>query len=115
VIKLEIKLDIDERRKGVRRIRKVIELLGLKVKYWETYRTNGGWHHYIGVENRLSDLELCLIQALMGSDFKRECFNFLRIRSGKFAGQSWNVLFKRKYEYDIQKGEIKLVSEEVKV
>ncbi|RLF40497.1 MAG: hypothetical protein DRN12_05295 [Thermoplasmata archaeon] len=112
---MELRLDVDGKQKGSKRIKKVIELLGLKVRYWEIYKTNNGWHHYIGVDNKLTDLEVVLVQALMGSDFKRECFNYLRVKSGKFSYDDWNVLFKRKYEVDLVNGDVKLVSREIKV
>ena len=102
------KLDIDsknvfKRLETTERIDKIISMLGLTLRNLNYKETAKGYHYYIEVENDLSDMEVCLIQSLMGSDYSRETFNYLRIRQGI---KDWNVLFQKKYRNN------KLVSEE---
>ena len=74
----------------------MLKELGLKVKRLELYKTTHGWHVLVTVNKGLSAYwEVCLLQMLLGSDFKREFFNYRRIKSGL---KRWNVLFNRKYD-----------------
>jgi hypothetical protein len=45
-------------------------------------------------ELKISDFDLVFMQLILMSDWKREVFNWKRVRSGL---KKWNVLFKRKY------------------
>jgi len=50
-------------------------------------------------EKVLRDEDICFLQLLLGSDWRREMFNWLRVRSGC---KKWNVLFKKKYNSKMQ-------------
>lgn len=87
-----IKLDIDS--KGnldgvVSRIYSIVDLLGLSVENYVIHESNSGYHIRITVLDELSDLELVIIQLLMGSDPKREALNYLRVRDNE---PNWNIL-----------------------
>jgi len=58
--------------------------------------TKHGKHITINFESeqKLDDRDICFLQLLIGSDWRRELFNWCRIRSGC---RKWNVLFARKY------------------
>jgi hypothetical protein len=111
----ELKLDIDTDRTEIswlgmsRRIDLVESLLGLKEINCKIRNTKHGYHWYIKIKETLTPIETCLIQTLMGSDYKRECFNLIRI---KHHCKRWNVLFQKKYQYSLSEKILKLVSEE---
>lgn len=84
----------------------VFRFLKINIYRVEVYKTAHGWHVYYTTRRKFPDIEIAFIQLLLGSDYKREMFNFQRITK-KFNISRWNTLFKRKY---IDK---KLVSEEI--
>jgi hypothetical protein len=91
-----IKLDIDGEPVDFHRIKVcVAKLKEMKMKFikGEVYKTVHGFHVYIWIMNTVSDTYLPFIQALMGSDWKRELLNFERILK---AESDWNVLFQEK-------------------
>lgn len=63
-------------------------------------RTARGWHVKIGVCRKLNALTVVCLQALLGSDPKREVFNLLRARALRRAPPEWrsrfSVLFRSK-------------------
>lgn len=63
-------------------------------------RTARGWHVKIAVSRRLNALSVVALQALLGSDPKREVFNLLRARALRRAPPEWrsrySVLFRSK-------------------
>lgn len=63
--------------------------------------TKHGRHITIKFETKkkLKDEDICFLQLLLGSDWKREMFNWLRVRSGC---KRWNVLFKKKYSHKMR-------------
>jgi len=55
------------------------------------YKSSGGNHHVrVWLDTLLSHHEICLFQAILGSDPIREAFNLRRIRAGQ---KNWNILF----------------------
>ena len=48
------------------------------------------FHVNLTVNEELKPMEVCCLQAILGSDFLRESFNFRRIRRGQ---KNWNMLF----------------------
>jgi hypothetical protein len=60
----------------------------------EVTRTKHGWHLYLEVRNKMCDLDVVFVQLLLGSDFRRECFNYRRVQLGL---RDWNFLFSEKY------------------
>lgn len=101
----EIMLDIDNKNISTSLVNKwdwIIYFLGLDVVDVTVNKSTSGNNHVtFTVLNNINDYEHVFIQLAMGSDLKRECFNLLRIHSGKFKNQSWNVLFKNKWEYKL--------------
>jgi len=61
----------------------------------EVYETVKGIHIYIyaSSERKISDGEIVVIQLALGSDYKRELFNWTRVISNP-KPKRWNVLFK---------------------
>ncbi len=97
----QIRIDCDNRRHwGRMRIANTIRILGLGLQHVRAYSTRNGYHFYLNVDRTLTGPELVCIQALMGSDHKREALNFLRVHSGEYPGhdRSWNILFAEKWE-----------------
>lgn len=60
--------------------------------------TAKGYHLYLDVvsEKELDSFAICFLQMALGSDYKRETFNFMRFRQS--LNKDWNVLFVRKYD-----------------
>ena len=97
-------VDIDEvvlpfdRAKYERQAREVVEFFGHEV-VGITYKlsTHKGIHVHVWVAPELEHMRIPLIQYLLGSDFKRECINYFRLK----AGIDINVLFggKRRIYY----------------
>lgn len=60
-------------------------------------RTRHGWHVVIGVRRRLAPAIIVAVQAALGSDWKREVFNIVRVQSlhaqSPYWRARWNVLF----------------------
>jgi hypothetical protein len=97
----QIKVDIDRKvYDGKHRIEAVISMLGLKTKTIDKRRSrSGNFHWQIEIEEILTPVEIVCIQSLMGSDFKRECFNLMRAVQLKdksdLVKKHWNVLFNK--------------------
>jgi hypothetical protein len=70
--------------------RKIVEFFGYEV-VGITYKlsTHKGIHIHIWVTPEVEHMRIPLLQYLLGSDFKRECINYFRLR----AGIDINVLF----------------------
>ena len=108
-----IKLDYDGKRLPIRRINYVFKFLRLHLKNVKVYKTlrlwkpsrktDYGWHVKLETKERIPMYHLGYVQALMGSCWRRECYNFLRIvnllTNPKIKGairQNWNVLYSEK-------------------
>jgi hypothetical protein len=89
-------IDIDEvvlpfdRMRYESEAKKIMEFFGYKVA-GITYKlsTHKGIHIHIWVTPEVEHMRIPLLQYLLGSDFKRECINYFRLR----AGIDINVLF----------------------
>lgn len=93
-----LKLDIDSKKvPDFDRIKTVVEMLDLEVKNAEVFTTKHGYHIYIDI-SRIDDKQIPFIQMAMGSDYKREMLNQIRVkgRQGN-PPKFWNVLFIKKY------------------
>jgi len=62
------------------------------VRVWHT--TNG-WHLEFDLDNEVDDIKAVLMQALLGSDYRRELSLLLRIERGC---EDWNNLFQTKFK-----------------
>ena len=103
----ELKLDFDFKPRSAKRFAKEIanklnflaSYFSIRVIDVKVYETNKGLHLYIPICSNveLTDEDIVVLQLALGSDYKRELFNWLRVRSNdKF--KHWNVLFKVKYK-----------------
>jgi len=96
-------LDFDRRRTPRLRYLFVgLRLLGLHVRWMRDDRTVKGWHRTICLEESLSPSELVALQAVLGSDPRRENLNLMRVlrtrHNGftRFQERRWNILYSRK-------------------
>jgi hypothetical protein len=97
----EIKLDYDGLfpRDFAMRVDMVLRVQRLRATWVRIDRTAHGWHVVVFVRGRCSPTRLILIQALMGSDWKRELFNSRRVLAWRHVPPFWrtraNVLYSR--------------------
>jgi len=75
----------------------VSDMLKIFIDEVEVYETKRGIHiHvYASSKRKVSDEEIVVIQLALGSDYKREIFNWTRVISNP-RPKRWNVLFKDK-------------------
>jgi DNA primase catalytic subunit len=81
---------------------------GLAPKKVLVYHTENGYHVRMYCDNNIDDKTACFMQLALGSDYRREVFNWLRIERGC---KNWNLLFGRK-EIVNKVGQIVEVSKE---
>jgi hypothetical protein len=64
--------------------------------------TKNGRHVTINFDSgkKITDADIVFLQLMLFSDWKRELFNWLRIRSGC---KKWNVLYKQKFDSRMRK------------
>lgn len=91
--------DIDTvRAPRLEKVFRLAHVLGVGVRWVRLDRSHSGrWHLLVCWRARFSKLELIAIQAILGSDYKREAFNLYRVRSG-VRSRRWNFLFDEKLE-----------------
>lgn len=101
-----IKLDIDRRPVTglVARATEWAHLCHLTVQGVGFERSRNGWHVTVVVWQRLTPAEIVASQAMLGSDWRREACNLLRVRSlsrvpafWRKPGR-WNVFFAGKIQ-----------------
>ena len=95
-----ILLDYDGRvpAKFLARLRWVLNVAVATRPVWVRQdRTRNGWHITVGIGRRLSPVRVVLVQALMGSDWRRETFNARRVARLPYVAplwrSRWNVLY----------------------
>jgi hypothetical protein len=83
------------------RLEMVARLHRLRVRWLRVDRTQHGYHIVICVSNRIALPRQILLQALLGSDWKREAFNSARVLRLRDVPTFWrrrvNVLYLRHY------------------
>lgn len=99
-----IYLDYDyPRGPSLRMIWTVLRAVGLRPGTIEYRRSRRGWHCVIPVNQRLENAEIVALQAVLGSDSRRELLNIMRVISIRRAGASpyfaarWNLLYAKKF------------------
>jgi hypothetical protein len=102
-----IKLDFDFKRRPTKELQKVFAVMGMAsvtLKSCQISRSqHDGWHVILETVAHLPDWEIVTLQALCGSDWKRETFNYIRVKSlslkrgweRDYWRKNWNVLFER--------------------
>ena len=63
---------------------------------WWCRRTRHGWHVGIVLTRGVAALEAIALQAILGSDPRRETFNVAKVRTRRGRKAHWNVLYERK-------------------
>lgn len=102
----ELKVDYDGPmpRDYSRRLEMIVRFHRLRVLYTAVERSGSGhgWHVRIGIAGRVSFMRVVLLQALLGSDWKRELFNSRRALAWRHIPTFWrhraNVLYKRHHK-----------------
>jgi hypothetical protein len=105
-----LKLDIDSKEIDIIRFYIISRLLRMNIYSIIKKKTKHGYHLTLEISSPYinDDRDIVLVQCLLGSDYKRELFNFLRV---KHKCRRWNVLFTKKYR--MKNGRLVLVSKEV--
>jgi len=90
-----LKLDLDGKQSFTEFLDRlwIIRGFGLAPKKVEVHDTENGFHVRMHCDNDIDDKTACFMQLALGSDYRREVFNWLRIERGC---QDWNLLFKKK-------------------
>jgi hypothetical protein len=107
---VRLKVDYDTSRLPARlaaRIGHCVSAAGLRVEWWSLYRTARGWHLQVECRGRAQPFAIVALQAMLGSDWKREAFNIGRVRGLRYADPAtrngWNILFRRKIRVHIKR------------
>jgi len=105
--------DIDERTAvPLKRIWWISRVLGVKPKWIRYDSTKHGWHIVIEwpagtfrtrcpscSHTHYDSFAVLALQAIIGSDFRREALNFMRLmslRRDRYAMAHWNILYEKK-------------------
>lgn len=92
------RLDYDSReelRAGVQRMRVLLDILpGAKDHIYRLcrFRTRRGWHVEIYSDAKLKAAEMVALQAILGSDYRREAFNLFRATKLSLVPRFWRAL-----------------------
>lgn len=80
----------------------VCRIVGLRIKRIRLDRTARGWHTVLYIQESLTPSETVALQAILGSDDRREALNLMRVIAirqrdpGGFWRDRWNLLFSEK-------------------
>lgn len=80
----------------------VCRCLVLKCQWWRVSRSKRGWHICVSLKGRIAPISVVAIQAILGSDWRREMFNLYRARRLRrmdpWWRDKWNVLYSTKVQ-----------------
>lgn len=101
VVVTTIKLDFDTPRcpRLLNRVRWVCRMLHWPVVLVEYRRTRHGWHVCVTVRRRVTPLQVVAVQAILGSDWRRETFNLVRARRLSRVPRYWRERFNVLYDH----------------
>jgi hypothetical protein len=95
---IELKIDIDkkDKRDFMRRYQALYRYFRFNLIDYEIAETRKGYHIRLIIDFpfKVTSEEIVLLQLLLGSDWKREMLNYLRVKNGI---DDWNKLFIAKY------------------
>jgi malate synthase len=109
-----IKIDLDTKdfaalRDNAKEIYWTLDTLNLTLKEWDMFETARGYHIVLEIEEPLEPLSIVLVQALCGSDLRRETFNMARVLklsdAPLFWQSRWNVLYSEKLQPEEKKND----------
>jgi len=96
-------IDIDGGRKllseTMYRIPRVARVVHIKPQWIRVDRTQHGWHVVIHWNRSLNNWSILALQAILGSDWRREAMNWDRLqaeRKDRFSLKRWNILYEEK-------------------
>lgn len=107
-----LKLDIDTKDFGelmnnAKEIHWTLDTLNLTLEDWVMHETAKGYHIEILIKEPLEPLAIVCLQALCGSDLRRETFNMARVLklsdAPTFWQSRWNVLYSEKLQPEEKK------------
>jgi|SRR4030042_90152 len=84
-----------------RRFHKTCRVIGNSPEWYRYDRTRHGWHVVIYWRNPMSPWMILALQAILGSDWRRESMNFARLssnRKDRFSMKRWNILYAEKIQ-----------------
>lgn len=103
-----IKVDLDGRlpRDIGTRVQWTLRVLKVPVEWWSVTRTRRGYHLEIAIRRQWHPWRVIAVQAILGSDRRRETFNLRRVAAWRtltpFARSRWNVLFTQKHHISLR-------------
>lgn len=109
-----IKIDLDTKdfealRKNSKEIHWTLDTLNLTLLDREMHETAKGFHVILEIKEPLEPLSIVLVQALCGSDLRRETFNMARVLklsdAPTFWQSRWNVLYSEKLNGEKKKND----------
>lgn len=74
----------------------VLNILKIKPAGVTVRSTARGYHIYLEVEGEYTSFDLSFLQMALGSDYKREVFNYMRFKDS--LSKDWNVMFSKKMD-----------------
>lgn len=97
-------IDIDEHMGDfspvIDRVEIILKTIGIKGYIYNSRSTTNGAHFDVELNHKITPIETVCLQALCGSDWKREANNLRRVLSGvtktKWGRERFNVLYDRK-------------------
>lgn len=75
----------------------ILKYLGLRVVKVKIHHTVNGFHARLQCDNQIDEKTAIFMQLALGSDYRREVCNLLKIERGS---KKWNMLFKQKWATD---------------
>jgi hypothetical protein len=108
-VSTRIKVDLDGAlpRDMDDKINWAMQTLRWPIVWYSYYRTQNGWHLEIETSKRVHVWRIVALQAILGSDYRRELFNLRRTgnwrRLSAFARERANVLFISKHTFNLQR------------
>ena len=108
----QIKIDLDTKdfeilSKQSKEIRWTLDTLNLTLQDYQQYETAKGYHLVLEIKEPLEPLCIVLLQALCGSDLRRETFNMARVLKLSDAPTFWQTRWNVLYEEKLTSGEKK--------
>lgn len=95
-------LDFDGRlpARMLERIWHVSRTAGLTIEWIRFDRTQHGFHVVVQIQQRLEPWQVLALQAICGSDYRREALNWFRLSNmpanSDWHRRNWNILYERK-------------------